>query len=449
MLVPQKWKNAALLAVSLIFYAWGEPVYVILLLLSILWNYFCGRDLEEKRAEPIRARHSLVLAIAVNLLILGFFKYYVLIIESINALVPTEISYRVLSTPIGISFFTLRALSYLIDVYRGEAAQKRPVNVALYLAMFPQMLAGPVDRYTDLKQQLTDRAVTPQRFGNGAMLFISGLAKKAILADSMGLLQEQIMGLQIGTFSVLTAWIGCAAFAFRFYFELSGFGDMAVGLGRMFGFELRRNFNYPYISCRVSEFWKRWNISVALWFQNYVYDPLCPEEADGVLQIRGILITAILTGFWYSAGWQFLWWGVYMGIILVLEGFVWDRKLDRLPRIIQHVYAIVLVFVGWTFFFGENVGTALDYIGVMFGPGASAPADTQALYFLTSHWLLFVVCIIGSSARGTEVIRAVVEVPRSDQGRQVAACIVYLTLFVVSLAFLVTGTGESGMFLQF
>lgn len=450
LLVSRKMKNIVLLTASLVFYAWGEPVYVILLLLSAVFNYFCGQDIEDSRNDRARAKRGLKFAVIINLLILGFFKYYVLLMESINTVFSAELPYRELAVPVGISFYTLRALSYLVDIYKGEAkAGTRFVDFALYLAMFPQMPAGPVERYAEFKDQLEERALTPQRFGNGAMLFVCGLSKKVVLADSLGVLQEQVTGMQIGTFSVLTAWIGCAAFALRFYFELSGFADMAAGLGRMFGFELRRNFHYPYISRSVTEFWKRWNISVTSWFFTYVYEPLGGEHGDISRQICNLLLVGALTGFWYGAKWQFLWWGLYFGIILAAEKIVWGKGLARLPRIVQRIYTIVAVFIGWAFFFGSDPGNALDYVGVMFGAGASAFADTQALYFLFSNWLLFVLCTIGSSARGAELIRAVLEVPQSVPGKKIAVCVVYMMIFVVSLAFLVTGTAESGLIIRF
>lgn len=450
LLASPKMKNIVLLTASLVFYAWGEPVYVVLLFLFAVFNYFCGQDIEDNQNDRARAKRGLKFAVIINLLILGFFKYYVLLMESINTIFSAELPYRELAVPVGISFYTLRALSYLFDIYKGEAkAGTKFIDFALYLAMFPQMPAGPVERYAEFKDQLEGRVLTPQRFGNGAMLFVCGLSKKVVLADSLEVLQEQITGMQIGTFSVLTAWIGCAAFAFRFYFELSGFADMAAGLGRMFGFELRRNFHYPYISRSVTEFWKRWNISVSSWFFTYVYEPLGGEHGSVSRQICNLLLVGALTGFWYGAKWQFLWWGLYLGIILAAEKVIWGKGLTRLPRIVQRIYTIVAVFIGWAFFFSSDSWNALDYIGVMFGAGASGFADTQALYFLFSNWLLLVLCTIGSSARGTEILRAVLEVPQSVPGKKIAVCVVYMMIFIVSLAFLVTGTAESGLIIRF
>lgn len=437
-LVSPKMKNIILLAASLVFYAWGEPVYVILLLLSEIFNYLCGRDIGEKRDNPVRARRSLIFAVVVNLLILVFFRYFVFIMESINVISPTEIPYRQLGVPVGIALYTMRVISYLVDVYKNEAAvQKRFVSLALYLSLFPQMPAGPVEKYADMEKQLEERSISHQRFGNGAVLFVSGLAKKVILADSLRLLQEQITSLPMGTFSVLTAWTGCAAFAFQIYFELSGIADMAVGMGRMFGFDLRRNFNYPYVSCSAAEFWKRWNITVAAWFRVYVFEPLGGTRYGTSRQMYNLLVVTVLTGLWYGAQWRFLWWGIYFGMLLILERFVWGKGMERMPKSVQHIYTIATVFIGWTFFFSPDLGSALDYISVMFGMGASSLADTQGLYFILSHWLLILLCVIGSSAKGTDVIRSIIEVPRSVQGKKAVFCAVYVGIFVISLAFLV------------
>lgn len=438
-LVPQKQKNVVFLLASLVFYAWGEPVYVILLLLSAVFNYFCGRDLQEKQDSPVRKKRSFIFAIVINLLILGFFKYYVFFMESINMVSPVELPYRELAVPVGLSIYILRALSYLIDVYRNEAeAQDKFIHLALYLSMFPQMIAGPIDRYINMEKQLEMRTVSLQRFGSGAALFVCGLAKKVILADSAGILQEQITGLQIGTFSVATAWIGCVAFAFRFYFELSGFADMAVGIGRMFGFDLQRNFYYPYVSRSVTEFWRRWNVSLASWFRVYLYEPLGGSQGEMSGQMWRFLLVGMLTGLWYGAEWRFLWWGIYCGIFLILERFVWGKRLAQLPKVVQHLYAIMVIFIGWVFFFAPDLGAALDYIGVMFGMGASALADTQVLYFVLSHWLLLVLCILGTSSRGSEVIHTLLEAPQSMRGKVIVACVVYMAIFLIGLAFLVT-----------
>ena len=254
-LAPVQMRNLVMLAASLFFYAWGEPVYIILMLLSILMNYYCGLDIDGKRNSPQLARRSLIFGVAANVLVLGFFKYYGLIMETVNGTLPVDIPYRVLPLPIGISFYTFQALSYIVDVYRGEArAQKKFTWFAAYICMFPQLIAGPIVRYVDIEEQLRQRSFGIVKFGRGAMFFIRGLAKKVVIANSIGTVYEQVMQLPVGTVSVLTAWVGCLAYAFQIYFDFSGYSDMAVGLGKMFGFEFRRNFHYPYVSKSITEF---------------------------------------------------------------------------------------------------------------------------------------------------------------------------------------------------
>lgn len=449
-LVPQKTRNLVLLIASLFFYAWGEPVYVVLMILSILLNFFCGKDIGEKRADPVRAKRSLIFAVVMNVLILGFFKYYGLLMETLNVLFPYEIPYRELALPIGISFYTFQELSYLIDIYRGNAKpQQRLLPFALYISMFPQLIAGPIVRYVDIEAQLLNRVMSMRKFGQGVMYFIVGFAKKVVLADSIGALYEQITALPIGSFSVLTAWVGCLAFAFQIYFDFSGYSDMAIGLGKMFGFEFRKNFQYPYIAKNIGEFWRRWHISLGTWFREYVYIPLGGNKCPAFRHLLNLLIVWALTGLWHGAQWNFLVWGLYYGVILILERYVWGRALGRLPAFVQHIYTFVLVLIGWVFFFSPSLGAAMDYLGVMFGAGASAWIDRQGFYFLLTHWLLFLLCVIGSSLRGMNILRLLTGSYESRRIRQIAACVVYIGMFLVSLAFLVTESFHPFLYFRF
>ena len=328
-LAAPQMRNLVMLAASLFFYAWGEPVYIILMMLSILMNYFCGLDIDGKREYPRSARRSLIFAVTANLLVLAFFKYYGLIMETLNAVLPVEIPYRVLSLPIGISFYTFQALSYVIDVYKGKVrAQKKFTYFALYICMFPQLIAGPIVRYVDIDEQLKQRSFGIVKFGRGVMFFVRGLAKKVILANSIGEVYTQVTQLPVGTVSVLTAWIGCLAYAFQIYFDFSGYSDMAVGLGKMFGFEFRRNFHYPYVSKNVTEFWRRWHISLSTWFREYVYIPLGGNRCSAWRNMFNLILVWALTGMWHGAEWNFLCWGLYYGLLLILEKYVWGA-LDR------------------------------------------------------------------------------------------------------------------------
>lgn len=449
-LAPAQMRNLVMLVASLFFYAWGEPVYIILMLLSILMNYYCGLDIDGKRNSPQLARRSLIFAVAANVLVLGFFKYYGLIMETVNGTLPVDIPYRVLPLPIGISFYTFQALSYIVDVYRGEArAQKKFTWFASYICMFPQLIAGPIIRYVDIEEQLRQRSFGIVKFGRGAMFFIRGLAKKVVIANSIGTVYEQVMQLPVGTVSVLTSWVGCLAYAFQIYFDFSGYSDMAVGLGKMFGFEFRRNFHYPYVSKSITEFWRRWHISLSTWFREYVYIPLGGNRCGGQRNMVNLILVWALTGLWHGAEWNFLFWGLYYGVLLILEKHVWGALMDRLPGVIQHIYTFVLVMVGWVFFFSPDLGSALDYIGMMFGMGASALADRQAVFLLTTHWLLFLLCILGSSSIGWTILRAFMESYKKGRTQRIMSCVIYMGIFLVSVAFLVTETFNPFLYFRF
>lgn len=449
-LVPYQLKNMILLIASLIFYAWGEPVYIILMVLSIGLNYFCGLDIGEKQNSPRAAKQSLIFAIVMNLLILGFFKYYGLLMETLNTALSVEIPYRVLPLPIGISFYTFQALSYLIDVYRKEVSPQRKItHFALYISMFPQLIAGPIVRYIDIEAQLKNRTFNMVKFGRGVMFFIRGLAKKVVLANSIGAVYEQVAEMQIGTVSVATAWLGCLAYAFQIYFDFGGYSDMAVGLGKMFGFEFRKNFHYPYVSKSITEFWRRWHISLGTWFREYVYIPLGGNQCSKGRHICNLLIVWMLTGLWHGAEWNFFFWGLYYGILLIAEKYVWGTLFSRIPRIFQHIYTFLLVLIGWVFFFSTDLGYAFDYIGVMFGVGASALFDQRAAFLIFTHWLLFVLCILASSPRGWNVFCAVTEVYKKSRVRRVASCILYVGIFLICVAFLVTETFNPFLYFRF
>ena len=449
-LAPVQMRNLVMLAASLFFYAWGEPVYIILMLLSMIMNYYCGLDIEGKRSSPQLARRGMVFAVTANVLVLAFFKYYGLVMETVNEVLPVDIPYRVLPLPIGISFYTFQALSYIVDVYRGEVqAQKKFTWFASYICMFPQLIAGPIVRYIDIEEQLRQRSFGIVKFGRGAMFFIQGLAKKVVIANSIGTVYEQVIQLPVGTVSVLTAWVGCLAYAFQIYFDFSGYSDMAVGLGKMFGFEFRRNFHYPYVSKSITEFWRRWHISLSTWFREYVYIPLGGNRCSGRRNMVNLILVWALTGLWHGAEWNFLFWGLYYGLLLILEKYVWGTLMERLPKVVQHIYPFVLVMVGWVFFFSPDLGSALDHIGMMFGMGASALADRQAVFLLTTHWLLFLLCILGSSSRGWTILRAFMESYKKGRTQRIMSCVIYMGIFLVSVAFLVTETFNPFLYFRF
>ena len=419
-LLPERFHNPVLLLASLIFYAWGEPVYIFLMLLSILFNYFSGLDIARNLTDRRLAKRSLIFNIVVNIAILGFFKYEGFVLDSLNAVLPVHITYHPLALPIGISFYTFQILSYIIDVYRGNVkVQKNILNFALYVTMFPQLIAGPIVQYADVEEQLVNRKSSWNKFGEGCMYFIRGLAKKVLLANTSGMIFTEVTGLGKGNVSVLSAWFGAFAYMFQIYFDFSGYSDMAVGLGKMFGFEFCMNFNYPYIAKRVSKSRHIFNLMV-VWF---------------------------LTGLWHGAAWNFVAWGLYYGIILIIEKYILSPVLDKLPSVVRHIYSIVLVVIGWVLFFSPSLGGAARYLGMMLGAGAHGVADRESLYLLTTNLVLWIILIIGSTpltdVRYQHMLR------QKKWNTTLLNGIVYAVLFILCIAYLVTETYNPFLYFRF
>ena len=445
-LVPRPMKNVILLFGSLLFYAWGEPVYIFLMIFSILFNYICGLDIARNLGDQAAARRSLIFTVAVNLCILGFFKYEGFVLDSLSAVLPVDISYRAMALPIGISFYTFQILSYIIDVYRGHVkVQTNLLDFALYVTMFPQLIAGPIVQYADVDRQLHVRKESWGKFGEGSMFFIRGLAKKVLLANTIGMVYTEVAALAPGKVSVLSAWIGCISYAFQIYFDFSGYSDMAIGLGKMFGFEFLKNFDYPYISQSITEFWRRWHISLVSWFREYVYIPLGGNRVPVIKHLRNLLIVWFLTGLWHGAAWNFVAWGLYYGLILILEKYFLSRVLERLPAVIRHIYSLVLVLIGWVFFFSPTLGGAVDYIQLMFGVGANGLVDSEGLYLLTTNLLLLILLVIGS----TPIVHRAYERVMAGRGKILANCVVYAAMFLLCIAYLVTETYNPFLYFRF
>lgn len=445
-LVPRPMKNVILLFGSLLFYAWGEPVYIFLMILSILFNYICGLDIARNLKDPAAAKRSLIFTVAVNLCILGFFKYEGFVLDSLSAVLPVDIPYRAMALPIGISFYTFQILSYIIDVYRGHVkVQTNLLDFALYVTMFPQLIAGPIVQYADVDRQLHVRKESWGKFGEGSMFFIRGLAKKVLLANTIGMVYTEVAALAPGKVSVLSAWIGCISYAFQIYFDFSGYSDMAIGLGKMFGFEFLKNFDYPYISQSITEFWRRWHISLGSWFREYVYIPLGGNRVPVIKHLRNLLLVWFLTGLWHGAAWNFVAWGLYYGLILILEKYFLSRVLERLPAVIRHIYSLVLVLIGWVFFFSPTLGGAVDYIQLMFGVGANGLVDSEGLYLLTTNLLLLILLVIGS----TPIVHRAYERVMAGRGKILANCVVYVAMFLLCIAYLVTETYNPFLYFRF
>lgn len=394
-IVPKKAKNAVLLIASIFFYSWGEPVYVFLMLFSAIFNYFMAIDIGREKAWGESGKKTLIFTVIVNLFILSFFKYYGFLMDTINGILGTHISYTALALPIGISFYTFQALSYIFDVYRGNVKiQVNPLKFALYLALFPQLIAGPIVKYKDIALQLNNREVTLEKFGAGTRRFIIGLGKKVILANNLGAIHAGVLAMTGDEISVLTHWIGIIAYTLQIYFDFSGYSDMAIGLGKMFGFEFLENFNYPYISKTITEFWRRWHMSLSTWFREYVYIPLGGNRVSTARHILNLLIVWSLTGLWHGASWNFVTWGLYYGILLIIEKYFLGKYIEKLPSAAQHIYAMLIVMIGWVFFSCEDLSSALDYLKVLFFAGDVPFANIRTMYILRTNWIFLLIgCI--------------------------------------------------------
>ncbi len=368
----RKLRNTVLLFLSLVFYAWGEGAYVLLMLCSILLNYVFGL-LIARACTPGGKKNVLALGVVLNLLPLFYFKYSGFVLENVvNMLAVLGIENSIVPhhqhLPIGISFFTFQALSYVVDVYRGMVApQKNILNIGLYIALFPQLIAGPIVRYHDIAKQLVKRTVTLEKFSGGAERFVFGLGKKVLLANPMGAMADQIFSLDPSQLSTSTAWLGITCYTLQIYFDFSGYSDMAIGLGRMFGFRFLENFNYPYISRSIREFWRRWHISLSNWFRDYLYIPLGGNRKGSARTGINLLIVFLLCGFWHGASWNFILWGLCHGLFLVLERGRLGYFLAKLHPSLQHIYVLLVVLNAWVFFRAETLTYALQYIGVMYG----------------------------------------------------------------------------------
>ena len=392
---PKKGRNLFLLIVSLVFYAWGEPKYVFLMIFSILVNYIFGRLMDKNRGRQKRMKLLLVLSVVIDLGLLSVVKYTDFIITNVNAIFGSSFDLLKIALPIGISFYTFQAMSYTIDVYRNDVrVQKNLIDFGMYITMFPQLIAGPIVRYADVQDQLAERSVTTADFSEGVMRFVVGLGKKVLLANQMGAVWSEIYALG-GDVSALMAWTGAIAYTFQIYFDFSGYSDMAIGLGRMFGFKFPENFRYPYQSVSITDFWRRWHITLSTWFKEYLYIPLGGNRCGLARQALNLLIVWSLTGFWHGAGWNFVMWGLYYFVILFIEKLFLLKALDKLPKFFRHVYALLLIVIGWGIFASDDVSVLLPYLGSMFG--ANGAVGGMDVYTLFTKAVLLIICCVAST----------------------------------------------------
>mgnify|MGYP000972282675 CR=1 FL=1 len=402
-LAPNKLKNLVLFVFSLLFYAWGEPVYVGLMIFSTVLDYTCGLTAERFRGTR-KAKIALLVSVVVNLSLLGVFKYADFLIATVNSVFGCALPLLGLPLPIGISFYTFQTMSYTIDVYRGDTkAQRNIVSFGAYVSLFPQLIAGPIVRYQTIAEQMDCRTHSSDQFSLGVRRFVCGLAKKVLLANNIGLLWNTISQTDAANLTVLSAWLGLIAFSFQIYFDFSGYSDMAIGLGSMFGFSFCENFNYPYISASVTEFWRRWHISMGTWFRDYVYIPLGGNRCGLAVQLRNIAVVWLLTGFWHGASWNYVLWGVYFGALLIAEKFFLLEKLKKVP-LVGHFYTVFCILISWVLFSFEDMAKGAAYFKAMFGFGAGL-CNSTALYELASYLPLLGICAVAATPLAARLYR--------------------------------------------
>ncbi len=446
-LVPKRGRNLVLLAASLIFYFFGEPVYTALLIFSSLSDYAHSLFIEKHRGTAA-AKAALVSSIVINLGLLGFFKYADFLIAAVNTVLGLEIPLLHVALPIGISFFTFQTMSYTIDVYRGEVhAERSLLSLATFVCLFPQLIAGPIVRYSDIAGELSDRRSTLSGVSDGLRRFCMGLSKKVLIANACGELCETFRS--CGEKSVLFYWIYAVAFTLQIYFDFSGYSDMAIGLGRVFGFSFPENFNYPYLSRSITEFWRRWHMTLGGWFRDYVYIPLGGNRVSKAKWVRNLFVVWMLTGLWHGAAWNFVLWGLLFGVLLAVEKLWLGRRLERAPGSVRHLYVMLLVVLSFVLFNADGLaGAAGDFAG-LFGLAGLPFSNAVTLYYLKSYAVLMLFGVIGATPlakRGWERVR------RSAAGERVLTVLEpagIAVLLLVVTAFLVDGSFNPFLYFRF
>ncbi len=440
-IVPKKFKNLVLLAASLIFYFFGEPVYVVLMIVSIISTYIFGLLIDKYKEN---SKFFLILSICVSVGILIYFKYTNFLIENINLWLKHKIDFIYVALPIGISFYTFQMISYTVDVYRGDAkVQKNILKLATYISLFPQLIAGPIVRYTTIEDQLENRTHTLEKFSNGVRRFIVGLGKKVLIANVLGELANKFLGTNDAT--VLFYWLYGISSMLQIYFDFSGYSDMAIGLGKMFGFEFLENFNYPYIATTVTDFWRRWHISLSSWFRDYIYIPLGGNRVSKIKWIRNILIVWMLTGLWHGASWNFVIWGLYFGILLLIEKLFLNKILDKLPNIIKRIYLLLIVMISFIIFNGNGVNEILKNITGLFGIGGISAISSESLYYFKSYLIVLVIGIIGA----TPIMKNFFQKEKLSKFVNCLEPIFLVLILLISTSYIVDGSFNPFLYFRF
>lgn len=434
--IRKEFRNGVLLVASLLFYTWGEPKYIIIMLSSIIINYLfavCINFLQEKNADKKYQRISLILCIVINIGLLVIFKYTNFMVDNINVVFrlfgKKAIEIGAIALPIGISFYTLQALSYVVDVYRKTTkVQKNLFDLGLFISLFPQLIAGPIVRYHDIADQLKNRTSNSNDFAYGIRRFIIGLGKKVIIANTMGSVADSVFCIPNNQLSLSLSWLGIISYSIQIYYDFSAYSDMAIGLGQMFGFKFLENFNYPYISKSITEFWKRWHISLSNWFKDYLYIPLGGNRKGNLKTYRNLLIVFLCTGIWHGASWNFLFWGIYYGVFLILERMKFIYFDDRLGKSIGRVYTLLVVLIGWVFFRSDSFSYSIGFIKSMFGISHGTPLYDINFYCTSKYIIVFICSILGCTPLISKLFH---DFENSGSGK--INCIIRDTFLVITL----------------
>ena len=448
--VPAVLKNAVLLVFSLIFFAWGSPSYVLLMILLILFNYFSGMQIaaQKQEGDGKKAKFALVSAVAADLLLLGFFKYWGFLLENVNAILGTSLSAPQAAMPLGVSFFTFSLLSYLYDVYRDKApAVENIIDFSLFVTFFPKLVSGPIVQYAAFEKQLKDRTCNAVKFGKGCRLFLIGLAKKVLLSNIIGTTFYAVSALPATGISVVTAWLGTLSYALMLYFDFSGYSDMAIGLAQMFGFSFDKNFDYPYMAVSITDFWRRWHISLGAWFRDYIYIPLGGSRVEMGKIIRNLAVVWLFTGIWHGASWTFIVWGLFHGVVQVLEKYVFKDLLERIPNVIRIVFTQLLVLIGWVFFFSPSLGSAFMWLGRMFGIGAAGLLDGTAKYYLGSSAIILIIGAVSAYPLGANLGNKLLK--KKSKVPVYLSIVWFAVLLILCIAGMMSSTYSTFLYFQF
>ncbi len=447
LIAPKCLKNTVLLLSSLVFYAWGEPRYVIWMLLAIILGYIFGLLIERFKEKKRISKLFMILSVVSSLAMLGYFKYVDFFIGNFNAITGLSVPLLKIALPIGISFYTFQILSYTVDVYRGDvAAQKNPIDLAAYVALFPQLIAGPIVRYSDVAEQLKSRTHTFEKTAIGARRFLIGLGKKILIANLLGELCDTFRASDDK--SVLFFWLYAVAYSLHIYFDFSGYSDMAIGLGKIFGFDFLENFNYPYISASITEFWRRWHMSLGSWFRDYVYIPLGGNRVSRARHLFNIFVVWMLTGFWHGAAWNFVVWGLYFAALLMIEK-LWLLKYLKKSRVLNHIYVIILIIISFVIFDATSMGQAFSYIGAMFGAGGYSFVSAECLYYLRSYGVVLILAVIGATPLPKKIMNRIAATGIGGNIMTVAEPLALSALLLCCSAYLVDGSYNPFLYFRF